>query len=109
MIVVSDTSALNYLVLIGEDHVLPTLFNRVVASPAVLLELKRVKAPIEVKAWAHNSPAWLEVRSPSSLIPDTGLGPGEIEAISLALELRRIYCLLTSETELPRPDGVAWP
>ncbi len=94
MIVVSDTSALNYLVLIGQDHVLPTLFNRVVTSPAVLAELKRVKAPIEVRAWANNCPAWLEVRLPGSLIPDAGLGPGEIEAISLALELQADLLLM---------------
>ncbi len=39
MIVVSDTSPLNYLVLIGADHVLPILFGRVVAPPVVLSEM----------------------------------------------------------------------
>jgi predicted nucleic acid-binding protein len=88
MIVVSDTSALNYLILIGEDRVLPTLFNRVAAPPAVIAELKRAKAPIEVKNWVNNCPAWLEIRSPGSLVTDSSLGPGESEAISLALELK---------------------
>jgi len=45
MIVVSDTSPLNYLVLIGADHVLPALFGQVVAPPAVLAELQRTKTP----------------------------------------------------------------
>lgn len=36
MIVVSDTSPLNYLVLIGHEQVLPLLYERVVTAPAVL-------------------------------------------------------------------------
>ena len=38
MIVVSDTSPLNYLVLIGADHVLPSLFGQVMAPPEVLVD-----------------------------------------------------------------------
>jgi hypothetical protein len=39
MIVVSDTSPLNYLVLIEAERFLPDLFGRVVIPPAVLAEL----------------------------------------------------------------------
>jgi predicted nucleic acid-binding protein len=63
MIVVSDTSPLNYLILIGADQVLPSLFGQVVAPPEVLVEMQHVKAPAEVSAWARQPPAWLEVRS----------------------------------------------
>ncbi len=49
MIVVSDTSPLNYLILIGQDHTLPALFGQVFAPPAVVAELKRSKAPALVK------------------------------------------------------------
>jgi len=88
MIVVSDTSPLNYLVLIGQEQVLPTLFGQVIAPPAVVTELTRLKTPVAVKAWASTPPAWLEVRAPSaSRVRIAGLGPGESEAISLAQEL----------------------
>ena len=40
MIVVSDTSPLNYLVLIEEVEVLPAVFGRVVVPPAVVEELQ---------------------------------------------------------------------
>lgn len=41
MIVVSDTSPLNYLVLLDVVSVLPKLFGEVVVPPAVLTELAR--------------------------------------------------------------------
>ena len=36
MIVVSDTSPLNYLVLLGVEQVLPKLFGEVLVQPAVI-------------------------------------------------------------------------
>lgn len=87
MIVVSDTSPLNYLVLIQHVNVLPSLFGRVVAPPAVVAELRHPGAPAAVRAWAAAPPEWLEVRSPASIDPSQGLGAGEAEAISLAREL----------------------
>jgi predicted nucleic acid-binding protein len=88
MIVVSDTSPLNYLVLIGADHVLPSLFGHVVTPPEVLDEMKHAKAPPSVKAWALQPPSWLQIRSPQLVSDFPGLGPGESAAISLAHELR---------------------
>jgi len=41
MIVVSDTTPLNYLILIDSAHVLPAIFGQVYAPPAVVAELKR--------------------------------------------------------------------
>jgi predicted nucleic acid-binding protein len=84
MIVVSDTSPLNYLVLIGADQVLPSLFGRVLTPPEVLAEMQHAKAPPQVSAWAQNPPAWLEVRSPQKTPQFPGLGPGESAAIALA-------------------------
>ena len=84
MIVVSDTSPLNYLVLIGADQVLPSLFGRVLTPPEVLVEMQHAKAPPQVSAWAQNPPAWLEVRSPQKTPQFPGLGPGESAAIALA-------------------------
>jgi predicted nucleic acid-binding protein len=39
MLVVADTSPLNYLVLIQHDALLPALYERVVIPPAVLADL----------------------------------------------------------------------
>ena len=93
MIVVSDTSPLNYLVLIEEVEVLPALFGRVVVPPAVVEELQAPGAPDAVKAWIAAPPSWLEVRSPESTGTSLALGRGEREAICLASELSAL-CLI---------------
>ena len=41
MIVASDTTPLNYLILIDSAHVLPAIFGQVYAPPEVVAELKR--------------------------------------------------------------------
>lgn len=94
MIVVSDTSPLNYLVLIGHVDVLPILFDRIVAPPAVITELLHPGAPQPVRAWATRPPAWLEVIPPSRIDPALNLGPGEKEAISVARELNAELLLI---------------
>ncbi len=86
MIVVSDTTPLNYLILIESAHVLPAIFGRVYAPSAVLKELSHLKSPDAVRAWASNPPSWLIVQDPAQIGPSK-LGLGEVVAISLALEL----------------------
>jgi len=49
MIVVADTSPMNYLVLVRCDHVLPERFGRVLAPPAVIAELRHPNAPKAVR------------------------------------------------------------
>ena len=88
MIVVSDTSPLNYLVLLGVEHVLPQLFGEVYIPPAVLTELSRRETPDAVRNFVSQPPDWLQVRSPTTVNADLDLDPGETEAISLSLELR---------------------
>jgi predicted nucleic acid-binding protein len=56
MIVVSDTSPLNYLVLIGEVDLLPKLFAKVYIPPSVIEELTRLKTPDVVRTWAQSPP-----------------------------------------------------
>jgi predicted nucleic acid-binding protein len=94
MIVVSDTSPLNYLILIGHQDVLPALFSRVVAPPAVLAEMTQQGAPDIVAKWAASPPAWLEVIAPTSIDSALPLGAGEVEAIALAQELKADQLLL---------------
>ncbi|MBX7210417.1 MAG: hypothetical protein K1X78_19050 [Verrucomicrobiaceae bacterium] len=85
--IVSDTSPINYLVLIGQIELLPQLFEEVLIPPAVWRELQHPKTPKSVYDWAANLPAWASVATPSRLDNSLLLDPGETEAISLAVEL----------------------
>jgi predicted nucleic acid-binding protein len=90
MVVVADTSPLNYLVLIGEIAVLPHLYGRVVVPKAVIGEMSHPGAPAPVAAFAANPPGWLEVAGVDvtdqreANFMAAALDPGEIAAIMLA-------------------------
>jgi predicted nucleic acid-binding protein len=88
MIVVSDASPLNYLVLIDAVEVLPALFGRVITTPAVWSELHQEGTPEVVRRWTMQQPPWLEIRAPEALDPSLEVDRGEAEAISLSVELR---------------------
>jgi predicted nucleic acid-binding protein len=95
VIVVSDTSPLNYLVIIGAIDVLPKLFGEIHLPTQVLVELTRSKAPVHVKQWASSPPQWLRVSTPSITIPSLDrLGLGEAQAIALATELNANIILI---------------
>jgi predicted nucleic acid-binding protein len=85
--IVSDTSPINYLCLIGAIAILPRLFDQVLIPPAVFSELSHSRAPEPVSRWLANMPPWAKVQQPLRLQDNLGLDPGETEAISLALEL----------------------
>ena len=89
MIVVADAGPLRYLILIEHTHVLPALYGRVLVPPAVVTELTRERTPVVVRQWLVNKPGWLQIHSPTSGLTPSGLrlGPGELEAIALAVEL----------------------
>jgi predicted nucleic acid-binding protein len=89
MIVVADTSPLNYLVLIDEVELLPWLFERVMLPKAVFNELKHPRSPAKVRTWAEPLPEWAVVRQPhaAALTGIDELDSGEREAIQLAVEL----------------------
>jgi predicted nucleic acid-binding protein len=88
MIVVADTSPLNYLVILGEIEVLAKLFGEVYTPPGVLRELTHPRTPAAVKQWAEAPPEWLQIKAASAALPITSpLDPGEAEAISLAIEM----------------------
>lgn len=89
MIIISNTTPLNYLVLIEQQDLLRALFGRVIIPQGVLEELQRDKTPQTVKEWVAKRPEWLEVRavqSASSREPDN-LDAGEREALLLAEEI----------------------
>jgi predicted nucleic acid-binding protein len=96
VIVVSDTSPVNYLVLIGHADLMHRLFDRVMVPEAVVKELVHPRAPKTVREWIQSRPEWVEARNPKALDPTldaSKLGPGEMHAISLALELRATFLL----------------
>jgi predicted nucleic acid-binding protein len=89
MIIIADTSPINYLILIDEIDVLRALYGRVLIPPTVEEELTRSRAPEAVRLWLGQSPIWLEVRAPlgSADRQLAQLDPGERDAMLLAEEL----------------------
>ena len=92
MIIVSDTSPLNGLAIVGYLSLLQQLYGRVLIPPAVMNELRR-GGEDDSRITAVLSVNWIEVRQPSSyqliesLQTDRNLDRGESEAIALGLEL----------------------
>jgi predicted nucleic acid-binding protein len=89
MIVVADTSPINYLVLIGQIDVLEMLYQSVLIPTAVHDELLSAKAPAAVRIWIRQPPLWLTVHT-IKIIEDPSaayLDLGEKEAIQLAEEV----------------------
>jgi uncharacterized protein len=80
-LIISDASPLIALEQIGQFHLLERLYSNLVVPTAVAREV----AP------SVRIPPWIGVRTLSqpmaARVLQTGLGPGESEAISLALEL----------------------
>lgn len=98
MIVVCDTTPLNYLLLIGEVQLLPVLYERICIPAAVRREMQHPKAPQLVRSWVSNPPDWvffeedLPISSPEVLALDAG----ESQAIA-AFELLQADFLLTDD------------
>lgn len=89
MIVVSDTSPLCYLILIGQIDLLRRLYGQVVIPQAVQEELADERSPDQVQQWIAQPPDWLTIQS-VSLQPDGALEVldlGEQAAILLVEQL----------------------
>ncbi len=89
MIVVADTSPINYLVVIGHIEILPHFYGRILVPPAVWEALQDINSPDLVRAWIAQVPPWLE-RPALNREPDPSLcflDRDEREAIALAEEL----------------------
>lgn len=99
MIVVADTSPLNYLILIDQVGILQALYGTIVIPPAVQNELLHPSAPRPVQTWIQTPPAWLEVHAPgrTPLALSSELDEGEREAIALAHSSGRGAILLIDE------------
>lgn len=96
MIIVSNTSPINYLVLIGEIDLLPQLFTQIIIPQMVYSELSDLKAPTPVQSWIKTPPNWLIIQSfnaDSDQIMEL-LDPGESAAILLSEQLKADLILL---------------
>lgn len=95
MLVVSNTSPLNYLILTGYERVLPELFDSIVVPSAVSDELRSNLAPPVVQRWIASPPTWLSVVAVLSVPAELeSLDHGEAEAIALALATKADLVLL---------------
>jgi predicted nucleic acid-binding protein len=88
MIVVADTSPINYLLLINQIDLLPRLFQQIIIPDVVRDEMLDPDAPPVLQQWIANPPSWLTVQTAPTI--DTtinSLDPGEQAAITLAQTL----------------------
>lgn len=65
MIIVSNTSPIKYLILIGYINLLPELFQQIIIPQAVYRELSDASAPPPVQAWIAIPPTWLKIQAVS--------------------------------------------
>ncbi|MGJ5675077.1 MAG: DUF3368 domain-containing protein [Nostochopsis sp.] len=96
MIIVSNTSPINYLILIGYINLLPELFEQIIIPQTVYSELSDTFAPPPVQTWIADPPDWLKIQlvtKSSDAIVDL-LDPGERAAILLAQEVNADLLLL---------------
>ncbi|MFN0169964.1 MAG: DUF3368 domain-containing protein [Bryobacteraceae bacterium] len=98
MVVVSDTTPLRHLFVIGRIELLPALYRRVTIPFEVWRELQADASPPALAAWLGTRPNWLDVRSPSG---GAATGPaserldlGERQAIQLAIEMHADVLLI---------------
>ena len=95
MIVIADTTPLNYLVLIDIADLLSALFAQVIIPRSVLNELRSSQAPEKVRQWFLHCPDWLIVKDVQGADPTLiHLDLGEREVVTLAQELHADLVLL---------------
>src|SRR5207237_8774853 len=92
----SNTSPLNYLVLIDQIHLLFAIYGRVLVPKSVYEELTAPETPEVGRLWIANRPQWLEI---SSEVPVTDrkvseIDEGERDAIALAQDGRSSRLIL---------------
>jgi len=92
MIVISDTSPLNYLVLIELEHILPALFGEIVLPTAVFEEMRSARAPEKLRAWLAALPSWIRIEAAPAIDPELmNLDAGEREVIALGLHVHATF------------------
>jgi predicted nucleic acid-binding protein len=56
-VVVSDTTPLHYLILVGRECILQKPYGKMFIPPAVLMELNHASAPVPISNWATHPPS----------------------------------------------------
>ena len=111
IVVVADTSPLNYLIQISCDHALPVLYERVLVPSAVVEELGHPRAVAAVHAWLTGVPSWLVVQrvTEATDVRLARLDPGEREAIQLARQEHADLLLMDEKlgVRIAREEGLA--
>jgi predicted nucleic acid-binding protein len=98
MIVVSDTSPINYLILTNYVDVLHELYGQIVLPGKVFEELTSAGAPGIVSTWCAALPDWAQVKVPTNTNSGLKLAGGEREAILLAEEIGANLLLMDERT-----------
>jgi predicted nucleic acid-binding protein len=100
MVVVADTSPINYLILIDAIDLLASLYGQVLLPEAVAAELRHAETPERVRRWMQTPPRWISVQVAPRLNDSrlAELDPGERQAIALALE-HGLSLILMDETK----------
>jgi predicted nucleic acid-binding protein len=96
MSVVSNTTPLNYLILIGRVEILRLLHELIFIPGAVYEELTSSNTPKLVRDWTLNKPDWLRVQEIAD-ITDNKLDEiqvGERQAIVLAQQIHSEFIIL---------------
>jgi predicted nucleic acid-binding protein len=111
IVVVADTSPLNYLIQINCDHVLPALYERVFVPTAVVEELDHPKSVVAVRAWLTRLPSWLVVERVAEAVDVrlARLDAGERQAIQLARREHADLLLMDEKlgVRIAREEGLA--
>jgi predicted nucleic acid-binding protein len=96
MIVVSDTSPLCYLILLGHSEILAKLYGSIHVAKKVMEELDHAQAPLAIRDWAKNPPPWVRIHpNPEEFGQSlTALDPGERSALLLYEQLHADVVLL---------------
>jgi predicted nucleic acid-binding protein len=94
MVIVADTSPINYLVLIDHIGIRSRLYTRILIPRAVFDEFCHPATPKPVRDWIESRPAWLEIALPRSTLTLPKLDLGESQAITLAAEVGECVLLI---------------
>ena len=112
MIVVSDTSPLANLVLIGKLDLLEVLFGEILVPTAVHSEILKLR-PLGHDISSYEKAAWIKIRDAGNQTKTEELmqhlDEGESEAIALALEIRCNLILMDERlgTKIARTEGLS--
>ena len=110
-VVLSDTSPLHYLTLIGDVGVLANLYGRILIPVSVTRELNQARTPNLVREWISHPPKWIEIvvgGTKHGALALADLDEGERDAILLALELKADLTLIDERDGVREAIGSAW-